>query len=383
MEDRKPKKDISAKRLRWMQAWAILRPILTVIISVGAVALIISFGFRYILSNYIYPVDTTDATPIEVVIPEDSSASTIAQILYNACGEGNEGLIVNTASFKIYVDFVGKAGSLKAGTYILSKNMSIAEIVDIICAGNPARQTLRITIPEGYTIKDIAELLVANALIEDETVFLNMCNDSALFSNYAFIAALDNRTERTYLLEGYLFPDTYEVYVDSSCEDIIQRMLTRFDEVYSGEYVVRANELGMTMNQVITLASIIEREARDDEDFGRVSAVFHNRLTNGMALESCATLSYALGVHKYTFTTEEMNIVSPFNTYRNSNLPIGPICNPGDKAIQAALYPDETYLEEGYLYFCNMDVNTTTSLVFAKTYEEHQQNVEMYSQYWG
>ncbi|MDO4564604.1 MAG: endolytic transglycosylase MltG [Clostridia bacterium] len=375
-------KEISAKRIRWMQTWKILRPIATAVISVAAVVLIVSFGARYILSNFVYPVDSDDATPIEVVIPESSSAGTIAQLLYTACGEGNEGLIVNTASFKIYVDFVGKAGSLKAGTYILSKNMSIAEIVDILCAGNPARQTTRITIPEGYTVEDIAKLLVDSGLIDDEAVFLNLCNDSAMFSNYSFIAALDNRTERKYLLEGYLFPDTYEVYVDGTCEEIIQRMLSRFDAVYTGEYVTRANELGMTMNQVITLASIIEREARDDEDFVRVSAVFHNRIAQGMNLESCATLSYALGVNKYTFTTEELATVSAYNTYRNSNLPIGPISNPGERAILAALYPDETFMAEGYLYFCNMDINTTTALVFSKTYEEHLENVELYSQYW-
>lgn len=155
MDGKRQKGEISEKRVKAMQTWKMLRPIVTVVLSVLIVVLVVSFAIRFVLSNFIYPVDSNDATPIEVIIPPDSSASSIARILKNACGEGSEGLIVNTASFKIYVDFVGKAGSLKAGTYILSKNMSISEIVNVICAGNPARQTVRFTIPEGYTIEDI------------------------------------------------------------------------------------------------------------------------------------------------------------------------------------------------------------------------------------
>jgi UPF0755 protein len=138
----------------------------------------------------------------------------------------------------------------------------------------------------------------------------------------------------------------------------------------------------LTTDQVIALASMIEKEAAADEDFARVSAVFHNRLRQGMPLESCATLSYALGVKKYTFTDTELSTVSPYNTYRNKGLPVGPICNPGRAAIQAALYPSEEYLSEGYLYFCNMNPKQTNRLVFSKSYQEHQRNVLKYSPFW-
>ena len=139
----------------------------------------------------------------------------------------------------------------------------------------------------------------------------------------------------------------------------------------------------MTRDQVMTLASIIEREASDPEDFAKVSAVFHNRLAKGMKLESCATLNYITGQDRLVFTENEMGIVSSYNTYLNEGLPIGPICNPGAAAIYAALYPDEEYLEEGYLYFCNANPNETRALVFSKTYEEHQENVEKYRPFWG
>ena len=184
------------------------------------------------------------------------------------------------------------------------------------------------------------------------------------------------------MLEGYLFPDTYEVYVDATPEEILNKMLTRYYEIYTGEWVTRAQELDMTRDQVMTLASIIEREARTPEDFTKVSAVFHNRLERGMKLESCATLSYITGVKRYTFTADEQAIVSSYNTYLNEGLPIGPISSPGATAIQAALYPNEEFLEEGYLYFCNGNPNESAALIFSTTYEEHQENVNKYRPYW-
>lgn len=364
------------------KAWKILRPLAVVLISAALVVGGVSLAVRYVLSHFVYPVDETDNTPIEVVVPSGSSASTIASILYNARGQDERGLIVSTASFKIYVDFVGKANSLKAGTYILSRNMSIKEIVEIISKGNEARKTRRFTIPEGYTVTEIAAVLFENGLVEEQDAFLALCKDSALFTGGGYLDALTDITERNYALEGYLFPDTYEVYTDASPEEIIRKMLSRFQEVFTEEYAERAGELGMTTDQVLTLASMIEKEAAADEDFARVSAVFHNRLNQDMALESCATLSYALGVKKYSFSAEEIATVSPYNTYKSKGLPPGPICNPGEAAIKAALYPDEEYMAEGYLYFCNANPSVTKNLLFSRTYEEHQKKVQEYSQYW-
>ena len=359
-----------------------LRPYAAGAISIGVVVLVLFFGVNYVLSRYVYPVDTSDATPIEVVIPNNASAGSIARILHTACGEGKEGLIVNTASFKVYVDFMGKAGSLRAGTYILSKNMSIGEIVDQLCQGNPPQRTVRFTVPEGSTVEQIAKILLDKEIIAEETTFLTLCNDASLFSNYNFVNELENRGNRKYLLEGYLFPDTYEVYVSATAEDVILRMLTRYYGVYTDEFVARAEELNMTRDQVMTLAAIIEREAAEAGDFAKVSAVFHNRLKDGMTLDSCATLSYALNVRKYTFTRAELDTVSPFNTYRNKNLPIGAICNPGLAAIEAALYPNEEFLSAHYLYFCNGNPQESKGLLFSKSYAEHEENVQKYQQYW-
>lgn len=378
------KKKYTKEQRRMRKIWRIMKPVFAFFLSMFIVVFVVRFGVSYVMTHYIKPVDENDATPIEVVIPKSSSASRIAHILYSARGENEPGLIQNTAVFKVYVDFVGKASKMQAGTYILSRNMTMKQIVDIICEGNPPKPTLPFTIPEGYTSSDIAAVLREKGLIGSQAEFLIGCNDASLYSVFNFLTPVfDNPNGRSVLLEGYLFPDTYEVYEDATVDSIAMRMLNRFNEVFTDEYLERAEELGMTMDEVVILASIIEREAQVKTDFPKVSAVFHNRLKQEMPLQSCASLSYVLKVNKYTFTESELKTDSPYNTYRNAGLPIGPICNPGRTAIEAALYPNDAYLNEGYLYFCNGNPAESTELVFSKTYKEHQKNVKKYQKYWS
>jgi UPF0755 protein len=382
----KPDKKKTRQQKRMMRFWLMIRPAVVLLLSLLVVFFIARSTVNYVLSKYVEPVDRNDATPIEVTIPASSSASSIARILYGACGYDKDGIISSTAAFKVYVDFVGKANSLKAGTYVLSKNMTIKQIVDVLCEGNAAKATVKFTIPEGYTIENIAKIFMEKGLITSESRLYEAAKSGSAFLNFAFIsdaAATQNSNARAYLLEGYLFPDTYEVYADASVETILIKMLNRFNEVFSDEYLTRAQQLGMTMDQVITLASLIEREAAAAGDFSKVSAVFHNRMNQDMPLQSCASLSYALGVTKYVFNSTEQQTESLYNTYKYNGLPVGPVCNPGKAAIEAALYPNEEYVSAGYLYFCNQNPAETSELVFAKTYEEHEKNVEKFQQYWG
>lgn len=362
------------------RAWQFFRPFVVVALSVLLVVTFVFLAVRYVLSHFVYPVDEDDTTPIEVVIPNGASASSIASLLFNARGEDEKGLIVSTASFKIYVDFVGKANSLQAGTYLFSRNMSIPEIVDILCEGSTAA-AVRVTVPEGYTVEAMAALFVQQNILSDPSEFLSLCANGDGLEQYAFLPAPAPGVR--YRLEGYLFPDTYEFSPNSSARAVVEKMLGRYAEVFTGTYEKRAAELGLSVQNVTVLASIIEKEAAEADDFARVSGVFHNRLRTGMALESCATLSYALGVRKLAFSTEEIVTDSPYNTYHTVGLPAGAICSPGLRAIEAALYPNETYLSEGYLFFCNADPSVTRALLFSRTYEEHQQKVQTYSKYWN
>ena len=379
------RKDPRAKK-----AWRALRPAVILALSAAICAVLVIAGFSFIKARFFSPVDIHDATPVEVVIKSGSGASSIAKKLYEIGGvdeNGNlvePGLITSKTVFKIYVDFTGKSSKLKAGTYILSRNMDIEQIVDAICEGNPARTTLRFMVTEGMTVEDIANKLVSLGVLKDTAEFLELCRTGENFKEYAMIAALEpNQAQaRDYALEGYLFPDTYEIYTDESAKSIINRLLYRFIQVVNTEYIARASELGMTVDEVIALASMIEKEAKVEGDFSKVSAVFHNRLNEGMKLQSDAPLKYIFhttGVLE--FTKEQMNDPSLYNTYVYEGLPLGPIANPGLKAIRAALYPDEDYQKDNYLYFCLMD-KETGALIFSKTLEEHQANVAKFRPYW-
>ncbi|MBR1584509.1 MAG: endolytic transglycosylase MltG [Clostridia bacterium] len=196
----------------------------------------------------------------------------------------------------------------------------------------------------------------------------------------ADVLATANVSARMFVLEGYLAPDTYEVYTNATAEDIIKKLLSQTEAVFTNDDHDRADELNMTMDQVITLASMIEKEAKT-ADFAKVSAVFHNRLKQNMTLGSDVTVKYASGVKRMSLTNEDLQVNSPYNTYVNRGLPIGPICSPSAAAIQAALYPDEQFISDNYLYFCSTDPNTG-ELYFSRTLEEHNLAVSIYAPLW-
>ena len=371
--------------------WRAVRPLLIFLISAGICVFVFTFAFNKVKAKLFSPVDINDATPVEITINSGSGASSIAKKLYEAGGVDEEGnivsprLITSKTVFKIYVDFTGKSSKLKAGTYILSRNMDIEQIVDVICEGNPPRTTLKFVVTEGMTAEDIADKLVTLGVLKAKSEFLNLCKTGESFKeSYPFVANIpvNSAQARDYALEGYLFPDTYEIYSDESAESIIGRMLTRFGQIMGDEYTARAAKLNMSVDDVITLASLIEKEARHENDFTRVSAVFHLRLDKGMKLQSDAPLKYIFHTSGVlTFTAEQMADTSLYNTHVYEGLPLGPIANPGRKAIEAALYPDKEYMNEGYLYFCLMD-SETGELIYAKTLEEHNANVAKYRPNW-
>ncbi|OQB23312.1 MAG: putative aminodeoxychorismate lyase [Firmicutes bacterium ADurb.Bin182] len=363
------------------RAWRLIRPFVVILLSLALALFCVWFGIDYLLDEYINPVDVNDATPIVVVVDKGDGASDVAKTLYEACGEGKEGLISNKAVFKIYCDFAGKANKLKAGTYILSKNMDIPQMVEEICKGNPPKASVKFTIKEGQTVEDIARVLSQEGLLKDPDDFFELCRNAEGFE-YDFIKDIPVNPDekRSFKLEGYLFPDTYMVFEDANARTIINKMLLRFFEIFTDEYIMRAQELGLSIDDVVSLASMIEREAKT-ADFKKVSAVFHNRLKRGEPLGSDAPLQYIYKTNTLLFTEEQINNPSLYNTRIHPGLPLGPISNPGKTAIEAALYPDEEFIKQEYLYFCLKDTETG-ELAFAKTLEEHNENVAQYSPGW-
>ena len=364
--------------------WKVLRVPIIIGATLFITYMLLRFAVMKVYKNYLMPVDPKDSSPIIVTIPEGSGASAIAKILYEAGGEDQPGLISHKAVFKVYVDFIGKSSRLQAGTYVLSRNMGIPDIVDIICRGEPPRETVKLKVVEGMTVEGMANKLVEDGILESPDRFIELCvTGEAFVKNHPFIAGIpvDETGERRYVLEGFLFPDTYEIYVGATEETIIDKMLTRFEQIFGAVYTARANEIGMSIYEVITLASTIEKEARVADDFAKVAAVFYNRMDRSMSLDSDATLEYILKTGSISLTDEQLATPSGYNTHINQGLPIGPVSNPGNAAIYAALYPNQEYIDDAYLYFCLMDSKTGV-LVFAKTLSEHNANVAKYSPNW-
>lgn len=309
-------------------------------------------GFVYYNSSLKAAANVDAASEKQIVIPKGSSVRTVSKILEE------EKIIKDSFVFELYCKLSKNADSLKAGRYSISSSMDIPEIVEVMVSGKALIDTAKFTIPEGYNQEQIVEKLDSLGVVSKESI------ESALKAELYQYEFLGQIPERENMLEGYLFPDTYEIYRDTTAEAIIDKLLQRFDSVFTEEYRNRAKELNMTIDQVITLASIIEREARLDSERKTISAVFHNRLKKNMMLQSCATIQYLLKEQKEVLTYKDLEIESPYNTYKYAGLPPGPIASPGLKSIEAALYPEDTE----FLYFVAREDG---SHVFTKTYSEH------------
>ena len=357
--------------------WHILRPIL-----VGLTVAVLVTGICVTVWNKLYgefaaPVDETDPGEYTFEITSGQSLNRVSSNLEAA------GLIRSKTVFKYYCDFAGLGQKIQVGTYSLRKDMTMTEIADRLTMGDGNPLVRNITLIPGESVEDFAAKLVKNGTLENAETFLELCRSGTAFSDYYYIEDVlkgKNSRERKYVLEGYLAPDTYEVYTDASEEEIIRKLLSQTEAVFPEEYQERAEALGMTMDEVLTLASLIEKEAKEN-DFTNVSAVFHNRLKAGMKLESDVTVHYVTGIRRMALTQKDLNTESPYNTYLHTGLPIGPICNPSRKAVQAALYPEEQLITEKYLYFCAKDPESG-ELYFSRTLEEHERAVAAYAPKW-
>lgn len=376
-DDRDLPKSQSRKALervpKHVLVWRMIKPFVAIAIGIAVVFVGLSVAWNHVDASYIKPVNANDHSTRTVTINKGSSLTELSKIL-----EDN-GIIKSATVFKYYVDFTDNATSLIAGQYQLSPSMTYDDIIDVLKRPTDITTVKMLTFTEGMNVENIANVVVKEGIIKNSSTFLRLAKSGTSYSKYSFIKdVLDSPTvgERKYVLEGYLAPDTYQVYTTSDENAIITKLLDQFEKVFSDEYVNRAKELGMTVDQVVTLASMIEKEAKT-KDFEKVSAVFHNRLKENMTLGSCATQQYFMNERKLTWTKDELNIDSPYNTYKNKGLPVGPICNPSKAAIKAALYPDESFMKEGYMYFCLANPETGET-VFAKTLKEQNANQAKY-----
>lgn len=303
-------------------------------------------------------VDANDESYVDFEIYSGNTTKTIAKNLEEA------GLIRSQWAFKEIVKENNFDGKLQAGKYKLSKSMDLSEIVKILGKGKVYIETTKVVIPEGYEFNMIVSKLVEQGLIDEEK-FKQLANEYDF--KYRFLSGINNKTNR---LEGYLFPATYNFEKGIDELGILKIMLDKFDSVFKDEYYDRADELGMSVNEIVTLASIIEREGAKSDEFPIISGVFHNRLKDRMLLQSCATVQYVIGERKPVLSNKDIKIESPFNTYKYEGLPPYPIASPGEMALKAALYPEDTQ----YYYFV-VSGKGDNRHIFSKTLKEHEKAI--------
>lgn len=318
-------------------------------------------------------IDETTPGAVELIIPRGSETKDIAELLEK------KGIIDNTFLFTLLSKFNGFDNAYVSGTHYVTKAMSYDEIMYML-SQNP--ETVTITFPEGLTYKEVKAKLKAAGVNFDEKTMDDMVHNPQMFLDYDFVTDIKISDERDWLLQGYLWPDTYQFDVNTDEETILRTFLNNTENKLADEYYARAEKMGITIDQAITLASIIQNECTKTEEMRTVSGVFWNRLKRGnksdvwFPLESCATVNYLRKEAGYDpvlwATKNDITFDSLYNTYNYEGLPPGPICSPGEDAIRAALWPESN----AFLYFC---ADGAGNNIFAKTLSEQERNIAKYS----
>jgi len=328
---------------------------LIVIISIIIVVLIGAF-----VAYEIGPYNRKNKKDIIIDIPSGSSVSNISNILYE------NKLIKNKVLFRLVVKLSNDAHSIKAGKYLVNQTYSNKDILDLLISGKVYNDGIKVTIPEGLTSNEIIDILVDKKIGNESKYKELVKNPTEFYEKYTFLKENDIKS-----LEGFLYPDTYYFSENDDEFKVLSVMLSRFKSEYNDEFIKRQKELKMTLEQVINMASIIEKEAVLDKDRPLIASVFYNRLKIGMPLQSDATIQYIFDERKQIVTYNDLKIDSPYNTYINKGMPPTPISNPGIKSIKAALYPEKT----DYLYFvATIDGGNN----YSTNYEDHLKYVKEY-----
>ncbi|MEH7887136.1 endolytic transglycosylase MltG [Bacillus sp. JJ1609] len=358
------KKQVIAEKLIEQQKEASVVRRIVFVTAIVAILLIgaLGGGGYYYIKSALKPVDENSKKNINVTIPIGSSTTGIGKILED------EGVIKDAKIFKYYVKFKNESGFM-AGDYKMNPSMTIPEIISSLKTGKVMQDVvMKITIPEGKQLSQIAGIIAEKTQQDQEQIFKQL-NDKEfikkMMGKYPDVLSEEILNEKVkYPLEGYLFPATYPFYSDKpTVEEIVTVMLTKTKGVL-GEFKGQMEEKEMSTHQVMTMASLIEEEATEKVDRDKIASVFYNRMKEGMMLQTDPTVLYSHGEHKDRVLYEDLEIDDPYNTYKYTGLPPGPIANPGVMSIEAALAPADT----DDLYFL---ATSTGEVLFSKTLEEH------------
>ncbi|MFJ9383185.1 endolytic transglycosylase MltG [Peribacillus sp. NPDC101481] len=336
----------------------IMITIASLIVLIGIVGLV---GFLYI-NSAMKPVDPDDDTIKKVKIPIGSSVNGISTLLEE------QGIIKDARVFKYYIKFRNESG-FQAGEYKLSPSMPIEDIVTSIKTGKLMKEAaMKITIPEGKQLVQIADIIAVKTGEDPKKVFKKL-NDKKFVNSMQekFPQLLTSEIENEkvlYPLEGYLFPATYDFYEEKpTLESIVIEMLKKTEETLQA-YETQMDKNDYSVHEMLTFASLVEEEATAQVDRGKIASVFYNRIKEDMPLQTDPTVLYAKGSHKSRVYYKDLEVKSPYNTYKNKGLPPGPIANAGTTSIDAVLKPEKT----DYLYFL---ATPEGEVLYSKTLDDH------------
>ena len=343
--------------------WSIVTILFTLLVIFGIAS------YQYVTSS-LEPLDATSSKEIQIEVPSGSSSADISRVL-----EKNK-VIKSASVFRFYIKLNNKT-DFQAGYYLLSPSMTLEEIIKSLQQGGSpvAFDGTKILVQEGLTIEQVAES-VAKSTDYSSSDFLKKAKNAKFLMKLkeAYPKLLTSTLEAKdtkYALEGYLFPATYDFSKEMTLETVIENMVKKTDEVMQDFYPT-IQEKKMTVQQVLTLSSLIEREGNSYEDRTKIASVFFNRIKADMPLQSDISVLYALNKHKEIVTYKDLEIDSPYNLYQNKGYGPGPFNNPSEDAIKATLNPADT----NYIYF--LADTKTGKVYFSRTYAEHQELVDEY-----
>lgn len=324
--------------------------LLVVLIAVAFAAY--KIGYTMFIGGSEPEKGTITGETVTITVPEGASTKAIAEIL-----EEN-GLIKSAFRFRMDSKSEEIDGKYRHGTYTIDKGMTQTEIMHLLTTGGEQKEGIRLTIPEGYTTQQIADLVAELGLATVEE-FMAAANSRDY--EYAFVADIP---DRDILLEGYLFPETYSIAEDATAHDIVNTLLGQFDKVVKN-YQTQIDNSKYSLDELVIIASMIESEIKLDEERPTAAGVIYNRLAIDMPLQLDATVLYAQGIRKEYLSLEDIAFESEYNTYQKYGLPLGPISNPGETSFAAAVQPEDN----DYLYYVLKEKGGSAH-VYTETYDE-------------
>lgn len=329
-----------------------LKNVLFGLVALMSVLIIVLGGYFYLDSPPKHPLNKGK---VKFIVNKGDSLKIVARKLKNQN-------LIKSYKFFVFIAKISRVSTgIKSGEYLIREGLKASEILKMLSEGEVV--TVRITIPEGFTVMQIANMLESKGIV-NKIDFINATKNEEILKKYGipFSSA-----------EGFLFPDTYIISKDLNANQIVEIMIKRFFEELNkltNNKPLNRDEL----KKVIIIASLVEKEAKKDDERSIIAAVFYNRLKMGKRLQSCATVQYVLGKAKERLLYRDLKVKSPYNTYLHKGLPPGPISNPGSKSLWAAIHPANV----GYLYFVSKHDG---SHYFSKTYSEHLKAIKMYRNY--